>query len=187
MEPQAFVCYVIPRDFAFVYHGGGEPSDCYPPNPGPQADTITADQIAANYESYYSDYIYGNVMDDSGTEVPFVHYGYDQQTAAGPAFNRRGGTLYYWNNTHLSRRASGEKWIFDPVAPDTGHSYSYPVIESINNVFSGGPNLSFTWTRNFWPEILIDSNWVYPRFSLPSRSSGDTYQGGTPPVRADGM
>ena len=186
VEPQAFVCYVIPRDFAFVYHGGGEPSDCYPPNPGPAADTITADQIAANYESYFSDYIYGNIMDDTGTEVPFVHYGYDQQTAAGPAFNRRGGTLYYWNNTHLTHRKSGEKWIFDPIAPDVGHSYSYPKISSLNNVFLGGPEVSFLWTRAFWPEISIDSSWVYPAYSLPSRSSSDSYQGGTPRSQQSG-
>ena len=82
VEPQAFVCYVIPYQFAYAYHGPGGKTDCNAPHKGPEGDTVTADQVAATFESYHSDYIYGNVLHDEGSGSGFVHYGYDQQTGA---------------------------------------------------------------------------------------------------------
>ncbi len=183
VEPQAFVCYVVPARYAYNYRGEHQ-SDCYPPAAGVGSDPITADQIAANYEAYHSDYIYGNIMDDTGTDVPFVHYGYDQQSEQGPEFDRRGGTLYYWANTHLSRKPSGTKTVFDPAAPDQDHSYEFPVVQSVNNVFLGTGAIGFQWTRTFWSQVVVNSNAVYPKYELPDHNGRDTYQGGTSPAEA---
>jgi hypothetical protein len=178
VEPQAFTCYVTPFAFAFVYHGGGTKSDCNPPRGGAGADRFTADAVAANFEAYHSDYIYGNIMDDGGSNSQFVHYGYDQQTAEGPGRYRRGGTLYYWNNTHLYRKADGIKQMFDAAMPDKGHSYEYPTIQSVNNVFAVSNGGSLQWTRFFWTQITVDSNWIAPTHILPNRNTQDHYQGG---------
>ena len=181
VEPQAFVCYVVPMDFSWPYHGAAYNSDCYPPRLGVATDLLTADDVAANYEAYQSDFVYGNIMDDAGSRADFVHYGFDQSNPDGPANNRRAGTLYYWNNTHLLRGRFGQKTIFDPVAPDTEmHSYQFPRVESVNNVFGATSGESYRWVAAFWPEILIDSNWMQGEGALPSEASDDTYQGGNP-------
>ncbi|MEO7028829.1 MAG: hypothetical protein ABI147_05445 [Acidobacteriaceae bacterium] len=180
IEPQAFTCTVIPYSFAYRYHGlGGAHTDCNAPHRGPGEDTLSADQVAANFEAYHSDYIYGNIVDDAGAGSGFVHYGYDQQTVTGSAFDRRGGTLYYWNNTHLSRKAIGMKLIFDSASPDQGVSYEFPSIVSVNNVFASSGSLAFIWNRAFWTRITVNSNWISPGSILPNRSSKDSYQGGT--------
>lgn len=182
VEPQAFVCSVIPYQFAYAYHGqqGGK-TDCNAPHKGPDGDTTPADQIAATFEAYHSDYIYGNIMDDEGSGAAFVHYGYDQQTERGPTFDRRGGTLFYWNNTHLTRKTSGQKLIFDAMAPDQGHSYEFARIYSVDNVFATSGSAPLLWTKGFLTQVTVDSDWIEPGYSLPSRNAADNYQGGTTP------
>ena len=185
VEPQNYVCYVIPHSYA-EYHRPGNRSDCYPPHDGPETDPFTADMLAANFEAYHSDYVYGNIMDDNGSESAFVHYGYDQQTEHGPFFDRRGGTLYYWNNTHLTHNAKDFKRIFDPSAPDTGHSYEFPSIESVNNVFASSDSSVYLWTMPLWSRIVVNTNWISPGTLLPNRDADDTYQGGVPPADRSG-
>jgi hypothetical protein len=175
VEPQAFNCYVIPNDYAQYHNGTGY---CNTVHDGAPSDPVTADEVAANYEAYHSDYIYGNVMDDSGSGSGYVHYGYDQQTPWGPSLERRGGTLFYWNNTHLSRPTNGYKVITEGAAPDQGHSYEFPVIQSINNLF-GGNGTHFVPTVSFWQSINVDSNWLLAGYQLPNRANTDTYMGGT--------
>lgn len=178
VEPQAFNCYVIPFDFALVYHAG-KGTDCGSPHKGYASDTFPPDQVAANFEAYHSDYVYGNILDDTASRSAYMHYGYDQQTANGPGADRRGGTLYYWNNTHLSRRATALKTIVDASAPDQGKSYEFPIILSLNNVFATINSISFQWTRAFWTQMTVDTNWIDPKSSPPNRSTKDQYQGGT--------
>jgi hypothetical protein len=175
VEPQAFNCYILPYDFAFVYHGGGENGDCSAPSGGVAADPLSADQVAANNEAYRADYIYGNILDELGSDVFFVHYGYDVFGK-----DRRSGKLYYWNNTHLSRKGSGSKGIFNPTPPDYPkfHSSEFPTIESVNNVFGASGARIFQWTVSFWSQITVDSNWINPGYALPDVNSVDTYQGG---------
>ena len=180
VEPQAFVCYVVPMDFSAIYHGDSRGSECAAPGSGASQDPTSADRVAANFEAYHTDYIYGNILDDGGSRAALIHYGFDQSTPVGPAFNRRGGTLYYWNNTQLLRAGSNSKVIFDPVSPDTfGHSYEFPVIKSVNNIFAAENGRTFQWTTAFWPEIIVNSNWINPSSGLPSETSRDSYQGGT--------
>jgi hypothetical protein len=175
VEPQAFNCYIIPGDYA-IYLQPSQ-SSCNTPGGGGSADTMTADNVAANYEAYHSDYVYGNVMDDTGSNSGYVHYGYDQQTSYGPALNRRGGTLYYWNNTQVSRNSY--KLITETATPDQGHSYEFPMIKSINNVFAGSSSTSFTPTVSFWEQMDINSNWMPSGYGLPYVSNTDQYMGGT--------
>lgn len=177
VEPQNYVCYVMPHSFA-QYHQGTH-KDCYSPHDGPATDPFPPDRVAANFEGYHSDYVYGNVLDDSGSDSAYVHYGYDQQTEDGPFFNRRGGTLYYWNNTHMEAKTRGFKLIFDPDAPDVGHSYEFPSIYSVNNVFGAAEETVFEWTRPFWIRVVVDTNWMKPGYILPNRGTVDSYQGGT--------
>lgn len=176
VEPQGFACYVTSRDFALyrTSHFG----DCNAPPNGVRADPVTADQVAANYESYRSDYVYGNVIEDEGSRSAFVHYAYDQEYP-GSTFDRRSGTLFYWNNTHLLREAGQFKRIFDPEAPDSGESDAYPSIMSVNNIFATASRPStYQWLKSFWPVVTVDSNWISGRFQLPNRTSHDIYQGG---------
>ena len=180
VEPQAFNCYVIPFEFAVVYHRTGH-TDCGSTRFGASADSFSPNRVAANYEAYQSDYVYGNIFDDLGSASAFVHYGYDQQTEAGPKYDRRAGTLYYWNNTHVFRKASGVKRIFDVAAPDDGHSYGFPSVESINNIFVSVGGSQFQWTPPFWAQIRVDSNWMQSGYLLPNRHTKDNYQGGTAP------
>lgn len=181
VEPQAFVCYVVPMDFSLPYHGAAYNNDCYPPRLGVATDPLTADNVAANYEAYQADYVYGNILDDAGSHADFVHYGFDQSNPDGPGNNRRAGTLFFWANTLLLRARGGQKTIFDPVAPDTEmHSYQFPRIESVNNVFGATGGASYRWVAAFWPEITVDSNWMQGTAALPNDTSQDTYQGGTP-------
>ena len=179
VEPQAFECYVNPYSFAY-YHSPGN-NACIPPHDGADSDPVGPDQVAANFEAYHSDYIYGNVLDDVGSEVAFVHYGYDQQVEQAPAYIRRGGTLYYWNNTHFVHKSNGLKTIFDPSSPDIkGSSYEFPSIESLNNVFAANGATTYQWVQALWARVIVDANWMKPGFSLPDRESQDTYQGGVP-------
>jgi hypothetical protein len=177
VEPQSFSCYVIPFQFAFTYHGRGRKADCGSPNKGADVDPFTADEVAANYEAYHSDYIYGNMMDDAGSNVPFVHYGYDQQVTNGPSTDRRGGTLYYWNNSHLIRKAGIQKTAFEAATPDTGHTYEFPSIQSVNNIFYAAEGSQIQWTWAYWTQITVDSNWITPGYRLPYRNYADSYQG----------
>ena len=179
VEPQAFGCYVIPYEFSFVYHGGGHGSDCLSPGKGPDMDPTRADEVAANFEAYHFDYVYGNIMDDSGSNSSFVHYGYDQQVPAGPGNDRRGGMLFYWKNTHLLRLRTGTKMIFDVASPDQGHSGEFPSVTSLNNVFATTGPGDFRWTGALWARIVVDTNWINAGYSLPYRNSADVYQGGT--------
>lgn len=180
-EPQAFNCYVIPHDFAHLYHLK-EKSDCLIPRGGAAADPITADEIAANFEAYHSDYIYGNILDDvAGSKSAYVHYGYDLAMDSASGFDRRGGTLFYWNNTHLFQKPGGTKVIFDPMIPDYAHSYEYPSFQSLNNVFAAKAQGSFQWTRPFWSHVNVDSNWAASPMLLPVRRTSDEYAGATPP------
>lgn len=176
VEPQSYDCYVNPHTFA-IYHSPAN-NDCNTPHGGVDNDPFSPDQLAANFEAYHSDYVYGNIMDDSGSGAAFVHYGYDQQTEQGPKFNRRGGTLFYWDNTHLVRSAQGLKSIFDTAAPDTGHSYEFPTVESLNNVFAAQGETLYQWVKPLWSRIVVDSNWMKPDSVLPNRDSLDSYQGG---------
>ena len=179
VEPQAFSCSVIPYMFAVAYHGGLAKSDCNEPHDGAKSDTFSANQVAANLEAYHSDFVYGNILVDGGSGSGFVHYGYDQQMEEGPKYWRRGGTLYFWNNTSLTHAASGQKPVFDVSAPDQGNSYEFSEVQSVNNIFAamGGANL--LWTRAFWTSIHVDTNWITGRYDLPNRHSKDTYQGGS--------
>lgn len=173
VEPQAFNCYVIPYDFAQRYHGGH--SVCQTTRGGADADSMSADEVASNFEAFHADYIYGNIINDAGSRSGFVHYGYDVEVPLSPAADRRGGTLFYWNNTHLYRLAGGVKTIFDPWIPDSGHSYEFPVIESINNVFATSAKASYQWVRPYWAHVNIDSNWMTEPAMLPNRKSNDAY------------
>ncbi len=184
VEPQAFACSVIPFQFAVAYHGGGAKTDCNTPHGGANSDSLSPNQVAASFEAYHSDYIYGNVIDDAGSGSGFVHYGYDQQTAAGPRFDRRGGTLFYWNNTHLEHTAKAVKPIFDVSAPDQGNSYEFPSVQSVNNIFATAAPGQYLWTRAFWSQIVVNSNWMAPGYALPNRATQDTYQGGATPAEA---
>ena len=179
VEPQAFNCYIIPQHYAKAYLGG-LPSDCGQPYHG--GDTLyTADTVAANYEAYHSDYIYGNVMDDSGSGSGYIHYGYDQQTPWAPEYDRRGGTLYSWNNTHLSRIGSGEKIITETTAPDQGHSYEFPAVRSINNIY-GGKGVSFSLNYSLHQVMEMNTNWLLQGYGLPWKINTDTYMGAASPA-----
>lgn len=177
VEPQSYDCYVNPHAFA-VYHTSGNHGDCNPPRGGAENDPFSPDQVAANFEAFHSDYVYGNILDDSGSGSAFIHYGYDQQIEEGPRYARRGGTLFYYDNTHLERKARSVKSIFDTAAPDSGHSYEFPVVQSINNVFSAQDSTVFQWVKPFWSRIVVNSNWINPGSILPNRDSKDSYQGG---------
>ncbi len=183
VEPQSYACYVIPYRYAVEYvpQTGG---NCPLPYSGAD-NAITADQLAANYEAYHSDFVYGNVMDDTGSGSGYIHYGYDQQEAGGSGLDRRGGTLYTWNNTHLSRAAGGQqKPITETAAPDQGHSYEFPTVKSVNNIFGGVANLQFIPNAYFWMQMTFDTNWMMSSWVLPYKAAADTYMGGTTAAEA---
>jgi hypothetical protein len=177
VEPQGFDCYVNP--FKYAYYHSKSNNACLTPHDGAGSDPLSPDTLAANFEAYHSDYVYGNVFDDTGAGSAFVHYGYDQQIDEGARNNRRGGTLFYWNNTHIERVSRGAKVIFEPGTPESGHSYEFPVILSANNVFAANGETVYQWVRWFWAKVIVDSNWMKPDSMLPDRTSSDTYQGGT--------
>ena len=93
--------------------------------------------------------------------------------------DRRGGTLFYWKNTHLLRLHTGSKMIFDMASPDQGHSGEFPSVISLNNVFATTGPGDFRWTGALWASILVDTNWINAGYSLPNRNTADVYQGGT--------
>ena len=180
IEPQAFSCSVLPYEFAVLYHGNaGQHTDCNLPHDGTQVDLTSAGTIAANVEAYHSDYVYGNIFDDQGSSSGIVHYGYDQQTEEGPKFDRRGGTLYYWNNTYLSR-SSRPKLVFELASPDGGHSYEFPTVQSIDNVFATTSKALFNFTNGYWIQLTMNSDWVTSGAGLIDRAQKDAYQGQVP-------
>ncbi len=176
VEPQAYECYVIPH--AYKFYNSPDNNICNPPHDGAATDSVKPDNVAANLEAYHSDYIYGNAIADPGSGSMYVHYGYDQTGSGGAEFNRRGGTLFYWNNTHLLLPTDFTKVIFDPAHPDQGHSYEFPVIESLNNVFAANGSAVFQWTKPLWAKVVVDTNWMKPGYLLPNRDNADSYQGG---------
>lgn len=180
VEPQAFSCYVVPNGFSFLYHAHGVKNDCGVPRKGVETDPVTANEVAANFEAYHSDYVYGNVVDRKPGGPAFVHYGYDQSSETGPGYFRRGGTLYWWNNTHYFRKGDdgkpATKAIFDLMVPDGSHSYEFPRVQSVNNVFEADAGNILQWTRPYWAEIIVNSNWVAGEATLPDRRATDFYQ-----------
>jgi hypothetical protein len=178
VEPQAFACYVIASTLRY-YHTPNQ-SACISPHDGGASDPFSADEVAANFEAYHSDFIYGNILDDSGSDSAFVHYGYDQGSDDAPAYARRGGTLFYFNNTHLERRRNGFKEIFDPSHPDIGHSYEFPTMLSANNIFAAEGDTVYQWVQSLAARVIVDSTWMKPGSILPNRNKSDNYQGGTP-------
>lgn len=180
VEPQAFNCYVTPYDFAFAYRSGS--TDCQPPNGGIVNDNTTADEVAANYEAYHSDYAYGNVFDDTGSGSAFYHYNYDQQTTQGAGYDKRGGTFYSWNNTHYYHPSSSFKVIFDMIAPDQAHSYEFATVQSINNVYSAGLGTQIDWVSAFQYAVNADTNFIQANYYLPNRCLTDSYVTGATPT-----
>ncbi len=101
-----------------------DPKELYPP-----------DLIAAEQEAWNSHFVYGNIYQNSSTNVP-IHFSYDHNANE----LERKGSLYWYNNTFyetLCPVCSGQFWtLFDTSGG--GGNYSTQVewntVQAFNNI-----------------------------------------------------
>ena len=130
-------------------------------------ENYPADVIAAEQEAWNSHFVYGNIYQNSSSNVP-IHFSMDHDGGD----SDRKGNLYWYNNTFyeaLCANCQGQTWTLFDTTGGGGNFYpqvEYGTVQIFNNVIfmEDGTRPFFQW-NNYAPFIgvagknLIGVNW----------------------------
>ena len=149
-------------------------------DPGELPFTSPSD-VVANLEAYQNQYIYGNIIHNTGNRATswMVHGAAD----TGSQDTNYGGIVYFYNNTIYHSIPSNIAWrsgIFDfgPYQTAVSTHTVWPTARVTNNAIyldsavSPSPT-TFFWNRYMADRIMLDKNWVSSSWGTGYMAGGD--------------